>query len=218
MTDTLSQGVNQQGSAVSFLSLVERARAGESAAFEQLMVCTQHKVAATAWRLLGDREDTRDATQEVFLRAYKYLKSYRPDQDFHGWLYRITVNVCRDMLRRTRRGAEQQQQSQHAAFTHADAAQDSATLDTFASDSDTEEAAALSQKRAIVRRALATLPEKERTAIVLRDLEGRSTEEVARLMNSRPGTVRSQVSTARSKIKIYCERFLSDRRRPGETL
>jgi RNA polymerase sigma-70 factor (ECF subfamily) len=217
MTDTLPPCENQKGSAASLLPLIERTIGGEAAAFEQLMVCTQHKVASTAWRMLGNREDARDATQEVFLRAYKYLKSYRPEQDFHGWLYRITVNVCRDMLRRTRQVAEQQ--PQHATFFDSEAVQERGALDnTFAHIADTEDAAVLAQKRAIVRRALATLPEKERTAIVLRDIEGRSTEEVARLMNSRPATVRSQVSTARSKIKIYCERFLRERRRPGGNL
>lgn len=206
MTDTPPRE-NTQTADASLLSLVERARAGESAAFEELMFCTQHRVAATAWRMLGNREDARDAAQEVFFRTYKYLKSYRPEQDFHAWLYRITVNVCRDMLRRARREPEQS-----FASLHTEAGNERATPDCYASDADTEEAATLAQQRAIIKRALATLPEKERTAIVLRDLEGCSTEEVARLMNTRPATVRSQVSTARSKIKIYCERFLRARR------
>jgi RNA polymerase sigma-70 factor (ECF subfamily) len=195
-----------EGGVATLSALAERARAGDAAAFEQLMVCTQHKVAATAWRLLGSREDARDATQESYLRAYKYLKSYRPGQDFHGWLYRITVNVCRDMMR-TRRGAE--------GFTHAashDAGRERDALEAVACEADTEGAAVLAQQRAIVRRALETLPEKERTAVVLRDLEGLSTEEVARLMKTRPATVRSQVSTARTKLKLYCERFINRRR------
>ena len=203
MAENLTHGGGAaEGGAAALSTLAVRARAGDAAAFEQLMVCTQHKVAATAWRLLGSREDARDATQESYLRAYKYLKSYRPGQDFHGWLYRITVNVCRDMMR-TRRGAEW--------FTHAashDAERERDALEAVACEADTEEAAVLAQKRAIVRRALETLPEKERTALVLRDLEGLSTDEVARVMGSRPATVRSQLSTARGKVKVYCERFL----------
>lgn len=185
-------------------ALAVRARAGDAAAFEQLMVCTQHKVAATAWRLLGSREEARDATQEAYLRAYKYLKSYKPEQDFHGWLYRITVNVCRDMLR-ARRSAE--------SHAHApDAESERALREAVAGEADTAEAAVLAQQRAIVRRALETLPEKERTAVVLRDLEGLSTAEVARLMKTRPATVRSQVSTARAKLKLYCERLMRGQR------
>ena len=204
MAENLTPGGAAEGGVAALSALAERARAGDAAAFEQLMVCTQHKVAATAWRLLGSREDARDATQESYLRAYKYLKSYRPGQDFHGWLYRITVNVCRDMMR-TRRGAEW--------LTHATSQDDGReALAAVACEADTEEEAVLAQQRAIVRRALETLPEKERTAVVLRDLEGLSTEEVARLMKTRPATVRSQVSTARTKLKLYCERFINRRR------
>lgn len=181
-------------------SLAERARTGEAAAFEQLMTRTQHGVAATAWRLLGNREDTRDATQETYLRAYKYLHSYRAGHDFQGWLYRVTVNVCRDMLRAGRGAA-----SRTSSF---DDERAGAALDTLAGDDDTEQATLLAQRRAIVGRALASLPEKERTAVVLRDLEGLSTEEVARMMKTRPATVRSQVSTGRAKLKLYCDRLL----------
>lgn len=204
MTDKLPPGGAFEDHGATLSAHIERARAGDTLAFEQVMVCTQHKVAATAWRLLGNREDARDAAQEVFLRAFKYLKGYRPEQDFHGWLYRITVNVCRDMLRtRSKPGAQ---------TFNADPESELSALETIAGDSDTEEAAVVAQQRAIVRRALETLPEKERTALVLRDLEGLSTDEVARAMGSRPGTVRSQVSTARGKVKVFCERFLREKR------
>lgn len=204
MTDKLPPGGAFEDHGATLPAHIERARAGDAAAFEQVMVCTQHKVAATAWRLLGNREDARDAAQEVFLRAFKYLKGYRPEQDFHGWLYRITVNVCRDILRaRNKAGAQ---------TPPADFERELSVLETVAGDSDTEEAAVVAQQRAIVRRALEMLPEKERTALVLRDLEGLSTDEVARAMGSRPGTVRSQVSTARGKVKVFCERFLRERR------
>jgi RNA polymerase sigma-70 factor, ECF subfamily len=204
MTEKLPPGGAFEDQRATLPAHIERARAGDTLAFEQVMVCTQHKVAATAWRLLGNREDARDAAQEVFLRAFKYLKTYRPGQDFHGWLYRITVNVCRDILRaRNKAGAQS---------PSADPERESAALESVACESDTEEAAVIAQQRAIVRRALETLPEKERTALVLRELEGLSTDEVARVMGSRPATVRSQVSTARGKVKIFCERFLRERR------
>jgi RNA polymerase sigma-70 factor (ECF subfamily) len=204
MTDKLPRGGTLEEHGATLSEHIERARAGEAAAFEQIMVCTQHKVAATAWRLLGNREDARDATQEVFMRAFKYLKTYRPGHDFHGWLYRITVNVCRDIIRsRAKVGAQ---------VSPADAEREQTALETIAGESDTSEAAVLAQQRAIVRRALESLPEKERTALVLRDLEGLSTDEVARMLGSRPATVRSQVSTARGKVKVFCERFLRERR------
>ncbi len=206
MTEQLPQGNSAEGHDAALSSLVERARAGDAAAFEQLMVCTERRVAATAWRILGNREDARDALQEIFLRLYKYLGSYRPGQDFHGWLYRITVNVCRDMLR----GGRGMKPPPGAALVSSPDEDERTPLprDERAGGCGTEEAALLTERRAIIGRALATLPEKERTAIVLRDLEGRTTEEVARLMKTRPATVRSQVSTARTKLRLYCERLL----------
>ncbi|HEX7177651.1 MAG TPA: sigma-70 family RNA polymerase sigma factor [Pyrinomonadaceae bacterium] len=194
-------------------ALVARARTGDRAAFEQLMVCTQHKVAATAWRLLGNREDARDAAQETFLRAYKYLKSFKTGQDFHGWLYRITVNVCRDMMR-----ARSASPAGSAAREQRGGEFEAATPWSHAEGGDAERAALLAQQRTIVRRALAALPEKERTAVVLRDLEGLATEEVARLMNTRPATVRSQISTARVKLKVFCEQILREKRPGGSGL
>ena len=181
--------------------LVARALAGDTAAFDDLMRATERKVVATAWRLLGDREDVRDAAQEVYLRAFKYLARFREGEDFQAWLYRITVNVCRDAAacrRRTQHsGGASEEEMERAA----------AEFDNPAGANDAESDALRAQQRELLRRGLDALPERERAAIVLRDLEGLSTEEVARILNTRPVTVRSQVSSARAKLKVYCERL-----------
>lgn len=187
----------------SLAALVARARSGDTAAFGELMSATERKVVATAWRFLGEREDARDAAQEVYLRAYKYLGRFRAGEDFGAWLHQITVNVCRDAARRRAPvgagGARLSRVGMEDAL---------AQLDDAAAGPDAERDTLVAQQRALLRRALATLPAKERAALVLRDMEGRSTEEVARLLNSRPVTVRSQVSSARTKLKAYCERLL----------
>lgn len=185
-----------------FALLVARARSGDAAAFERIMLETERKVVAVAWRMLGDREDARDAAQEVFMRVYKYLDRYKPEQDFNGWLYRITINVCRDAARK--RGARVDN-SQFATRPGMDerAAPEVASIETNA-----EENAIRAQQRVLLMSALETLPEKERAALVLRDLEGLTTEEVARVLRSRPVTVRSQISSARAKLKLHCERLL----------
>ena len=181
--------------------LVARARAGDTTAFDELMRATERKVVATAWRLLGDREDTRDAAQEVYLRAFKYLARFREGEDFQAWLYQITINVCRDAATRRRRagyatGASDEELERAAA-----------DFENLADPGDAERDALLAQQRELLRRGLNALPERERAAIVLRDLEGLSTEEVARILNTRPVTVRSQVSSARAKLRVYCERL-----------
>ncbi|HEV2802006.1 MAG TPA: sigma-70 family RNA polymerase sigma factor [Pyrinomonadaceae bacterium] len=196
-----------------FALLVGRARAGDATAFEAIMSETERKVVAVAWRMLGNREDARDAAQEVYLRLYKYLDRYKPEQDFNGWLYRITVNVCRDAARK--RGARPGS-AQFAASD--DSRERAAPVEAVSADSNAEENAIRAQQREWLMNALRTLPEKERAAIVLRDLEGLTTEEVARVLRSRPVTVRSQISSARTKLRQHCERLLQRRegRQGGE--
>ena len=209
MTEKLSPtGAAPEWKEAHFAPLVERARAGDAAAFEQIMISAQRRVVSIAWRMLGNREDARDAAQEVFLRAYKYLGTFRRDQNFTGWLYRITVNVCRDMARKRARSSSPEH------FISSTAENEAVDMEQIAGAYDMEARAIEAQERSIIARALETLPERERTAIVLRDMEGFTTEEVAHILGSRPATVRSQISSARTKLKRYCDRFLQ--RGPGE--
>ena len=179
---------------------IERAAAGDTAAFEQIMTHSQQKVMAMTWRILGNEADARDASQEVFLRVYKYLGRFKQDQDFFAWLYRITVNVCHDIARKRQQHSDR--------FMSLGGGADEGAFAVPAEQEDAEEALMHSQHRELIARAMATLPDKERASIVLRDIEGLGTDEVARIMNSSSTTVRSQISSARKKIKIYCEQYL----------
>lgn len=185
---------------------IARARQGDLTAFDQIMVLHQQRVIGLAWRMLGNQDDARDAAQETFLRVYKHLNKFDPEQDFAAWLYRIAVNVCRDLARKRGRGNP----------TSLEAEQEAGTMKEPASAHNTERSAMHAQERAIVVRALATLSEKERAAVVLRDLEGLPTEEVARILGSSPTTVRSQISMARVKIKQFRERWMKHPDRPRD--
>jgi RNA polymerase sigma-70 factor (ECF subfamily) len=186
--------------------LIERAVAGDHAAFEQIMIHSQQRVMAMSWRMLGNEADARDASQEVFLRVYKYLKRYDQNQDFFAWLYRITVNVCRDLLKKRRH------QSDSVMSIAIEA--DEGALELPAEQDDAEQTLMQAQRRELVSRAIATLPTKERASIVLRDVEGLSTAEVARILKSSSTTVRSQISSARRKIRDYCRRYQRERQEP----
>ena len=177
--------------------LIERAAAGETAAFEQIMIQSQQRVMAMSWRMLGNEADARDACQEVFLRVYKHLRHFKQDQDFFAWLYRITVNVCRDTLKK------RHIQSQTRSI---DADPNDSVLEIPAEQADAEATLLQAQRRELISRAIAMLPFKERASIILRDVEGHSTEEVARILKSSSTTVRSQISSARRKIRDYCRR------------
>lgn len=175
----------EAGSALA--ALVERAREGDGRAFDRLMLETQERVVGLAWRLLGSREDARDAAQEVYLRVFRHLERFRAGHDFHGWLYRITVNVCHDAARRRRRAPV-------ANGMAADPEQ----------PAEAEEALLGAERWNMLLLALASLPARERAALVLRDLEGLTSEQVARALGSRPGTVRGQIASARVKIRRFC--------------
>ena len=180
--------------------LIERAVSGDTAAFEQIMIHSQQRVLALAWRMLGNEADARDAAQEVFLRVYKYLGRFKQDQDFFAWLYGITVNECRNIAKKRRHHSDR--------FVSLAAGAGEGAFEVPAGPGDTENLVMRTQQRELIARAMATLPDKERASIVLRDLEGFSTDEVARILKSSSSTVRSQISSARKKIKIYCERYL----------
>ncbi len=169
--------------------MLKRAKAGDLAAFEEIVVRHERQVFLTALRLLGRREDAQDAAQEVFIRLHRHLGRFDEDREFAPWLYRMTVNVCRDIGRKRRK-------------------EEMAPLEELAGTAQDPQAGALAAERLrIAREGLRRLPEKERAALVLRDLEGLTTREVARVLGSTETTVRSQISSARLKLRKFVERY-----------
>ncbi len=166
--------------------LIREAKAGDAASFERLMVMHEREVLRVAQRLLLNREAAKDAAQDVFLRVYKKIGSVDERQDFRAWLYRITANICFDLLRRAKKDLPVD-----LGFEAADAGDDP------------ERSAAAVQERQLVLAALKNLSPREREAIVLRELEGYSSAEVAKLLGSSETTVRSQISTGRAKMKSF---------------
>jgi len=181
--------------------LLRRAVSGDVAAFEQIVVRHERRVLTLSWRLLGVMEDAQDAAQEVFLRTFKYLHRFDAQKPFEPWLVRMTVNVCRDLGRaKSQRGAVQEQADSFGRAEQRDPGKDP------------HEELQFEQHRQLLRRALIELPEKERTAFVLRDIEGMTTAETAEALGSSEATVRSQISSARLKIRKYIDRMNGGRR------
>ncbi len=174
--------------------LVRDAKAGDAASFERIVILHERLVLRVAQRLLLNREDARDAAQEVFVRLHRSLGRFDEEKELGPWLYRVTVNLCRDIRRRSKRIVPLE--AEHDA------------MDT---SSNPETLASASQQYRMVLAALGQLTPREREAIVLRDLEGRSTGEVAGILGSSEATVRSQLSTGRVKIRNYVEARLGKR-------
>ena len=180
--------------AAEITKLVRLTLGGDSTAFEQIILRYETRVMTMAARLLGARDDARDVAQEVFLRAFKYLHRLDLQRSMEPWLMRITVNVCRDTARRRQR--------QRTTFVEIEGPE------TIDQSPDPYDGLAQRQERLILQRALDSLPEKERLAIVLRDVEGLSTAEVASILQSTETTVRSQVSRGRLRLKASIDRLM----------
>ncbi|HXX23914.1 MAG TPA: RNA polymerase sigma factor [Terriglobia bacterium] len=183
--------VEGSDSAEESAQLLKRVIAGDSVAFEQIILRYERRVLMTAWRLLGHREDAQDAAQEVFLRLYKYRHHFDQKRALLPWLYRMTVNVCHDVYRKRR-------QEDALAAGEMDRA-------SLAYDPGGE--ITRSEQRRIIEAALEALTEKERAAVVLRDIEGLTTKDVAGILGSSETTVRSQISTARVKIRKFVDKL-----------
>jgi RNA polymerase sigma-70 factor (ECF subfamily) len=168
--------------------LVRDAKAGDIASFERIIILHERLVLRVAQRLLLNGEDAKDAAQEVFVRLHRSLGRFDEDKELGPWLYRMTVNICRDLRRRSKRTVPLEPEH-----------------DAIDGSSDPEATAAASQQYRMVLAALGTLTLREREAIVLRDLEGRSTGNVAGILGSSEATVRSQLSTGRVKIRSYIQ-------------
>lgn len=174
--------------------LVERAQRGDKQAFGLLVSKYQRRVFRLLSRLIRDSAEVEDAAQEAFIKAYRALPNFRGDSAFYTWLYRIALNTAKNWLMTQRR--------RPVALSSMTAdGEESDALDPGLQDAATPEAAlAGRQVGEAIDRAIAHLPEELSMAIVLREIEGLSYEEIAEAMQCPVGTVRSRLFRAREAI------------------
>ncbi|MEY4761043.1 MAG: polymerase sigma factor [Pseudomonadota bacterium] len=176
------------------LSLVQRVQRGDKGAFDVLVRKYQHKVVKLVMRYMRDPADAEDVAQEAFIKAYRALPQFRGDSAFYTWLYRIAINTAKNAI------VSRDRSPVHFDLDLQDA-EGSYDMQARLADTETPEALALTDEiRTIVNRAIDALPEDLRTAIVLRELEGLSYEEIAASMDCPVGTVRSRIFRAREAI------------------
>ncbi len=181
------------GNKSSDLMLVARVQKGDKSAYDLLVLKYQHKIVKLVMRYVRDPTEALDVAQEAFLKAYRALPSFRGDSAFYTWLYRIAINTAKNYLVASRRRPldydldlqDPEQYDMHGRLK----------------ESDTPEGLVLSDEiRTTVNKAIELLPEDLRTAIILRELEGMSYEEIAVTMECPVGTVRSRIFRAREAI------------------
>jgi RNA polymerase sigma-70 factor (ECF subfamily) len=173
--------------------LVKRVQKGDKGAFDLLVLKYEHKIVNLVMRYVRDPETALDISQEAFIKAYRALPRFRGDSAFYTWLYRIAVNTAKNHLAAQRRRPmdieldlqDPEQYGLHAKLK----------------ETDTPESVSLSHElQESLERAIQALPDDLRTAIVLRELDGMSYEEIAQTMDCPVGTVRSRIFRARDAI------------------
>lgn len=176
--------------------LVERAQGGDQGAFDQLVNKYQRKLGRLLSRYIRDSAEVEDVSQEAFIKAYRALPSFRGDSAFYTWLYRIGINTAKNYLvSQGRRAPTSTEYDADEAEGFEDA--------TLLRDINTPESLLMSKQIGqTVNSAMDALPEELRTAIVLREIEGLSYEEIAGIMDCPIGTVRSRIFRAREAVAL----------------
>ena len=181
------------GSGAADLALIKRVQQGDRSAFDLLVIKYQHKIVKLIMRYVRDPSEALDVAQEAFLKAYRAAPSFRGESAFYTWLYRIAINTAKNHL---------------VAISRKPISYDLDTQDPEQSsilnelrELDTPEGLAQSEEmRNTINRVINGLPEELRTAILLREIEGMSYEEIAQTMECPVGTVRSRIFRAREAI------------------
>ena len=176
------------------LVLVKRVQRGDKTAFDLLVRKYQHKVVKLVLRYVRNPAEAEDIAQEAFIKAYRALPQFRGDSAFYTWMYRIAINTAKNSL------ASRDRSPIRYDLDLTDP-EESHSVQTKLQDPDTPEGMALTEEiRLIVNSAIEALPEELKTAIVLRELDGLSYEEIAAAMECPVGTVRSRIFRAREAI------------------
>jgi RNA polymerase sigma-70 factor, ECF subfamily len=176
------------------LVLVKRVQRGDKSAFDLLVRKYQHKVVKLVLRYVRNPAEAEDIAQEAFIKAYRALPQFRGDSAFYTWMYRIAINTAKNSL------ASRDRSPIRYDLDLTDP-EESHGVQARLQDPDTPEGMALTEEiRGIVNSAIDALPEELKTAIVLRELDGLSYEEIAAAMECPVGTVRSRIFRAREAI------------------
>lgn len=174
---------------------------GDLAAFKRLVERNQRIVFNLAFRYLGDAADAEDVVQDVFIRVHGAADSYKPTAKFTTWVYRITVNVC---LNRLRAGRSRKAVSLDSAGSDKESSMDLPARESTSASAGLER----EELEAVVRQAMAKLPESQRTAVLLRRFDELSYEEIAAVMETTVAAVKSLLARARQTLKSLLGPYL----------
>ena len=191
---------------VSETQFIERLKKGDATAFEQLVADRSGEIYGLLYRLTENTEEARDLTQETFLRAYQNIEHFRGEADLRTWIYRIAINQARNRWRWWRR----RRRDVTVSLDAAQGQNNKPLVATLRADrTETPEQKTLSHERErVLRTALKNLRRVYREAVILRDIEGLTYEEVADALQISVGTVKSRLARGRRELRKKLEGFL----------
>ncbi|RLB56727.1 MAG: RNA polymerase subunit sigma [Deltaproteobacteria bacterium] len=188
--------------------LIRQAKRGDERAFRMLMEKYRRRVYAVAYGMVRDREEALDISQEVFIKVYRYLGTFQGSSSFYTWLYRVTVNLSIDHIRR--RARRDNLEFDDAIRRREPDDQEALVAPTFL-DSNPLQAAGRKELSEQIQQALDTLSEAHRAVLVLREIEGLSYSEIARTLKIHKGTVMSRLHHARRNLQAALREYLRER-------
>ncbi len=190
-------------------SLIARLVARDERAFNELVQAYGRRVSGLVFRMLGNRAEAEDLTQEVFVQVFKAIGSFRGDSKLSTWIYRIAVNLCKNRTKylRVRHAGEQDELEAVAERVPLG----EATRANVAQIERPDEAMAGRQVEKIVQDAIARIDPTFRECLVLRDVEELSYEEIGEITGLPPGTVKSRIFRARAQLKEMVEKELGEK-------
>ncbi len=183
--------------------LVDRARRGDLAAYDDLVKRYQERIYATVYHMTANHEDANDLAQEAFIKAFHALKSFKGGSSFYTWVYRIAVNKTINFLKQRK---NKTQMSLDDLDFHAEHDPD---LVALISDKTPRREVGLTELQEKLNAALQRLSEPHRLVVTLHDVQGLSHEEIAKIMDCNIGTVRSRLFYARQQLQAYLSDYLS---------
>jgi len=185
--------------------LIARSQRGDVAAFNELVTLHQQVVYAVVYRMLGDEQAAADITQEAFFAAYRHISGFR-GRSFRAWLLRIASNAAIDIWRKRQRHPtiSMELMAENDDQPPCDAP---ATLSNLGQTVNPEEIVVGNELRALIQRGLGMLPPDQRLAVILRDIQGLSYEEIVAVTATNLGTVKSRIARGRSNLRAFLRRY-----------
>lgn len=181
-------------------ALIKKSQNGDSTAFNELMNSYFKRIYSIAYRMAGNADDASDMTQEVMIKLFRNIKSFRGGSQFSTWVYTVATRTCIDELKKIRR---------HSSYSiDSEIETDEGSIATELEDDapTPEKKAEQNELKSLVAKAIARLGDDHKTVIVLRDIQGLGYDEIAKIVGCSAGTVKSRISRGRERLKNILEK------------